>query len=102
MNDQKTKKDSKSNQIGSNSKIYILAGDPSFMCTTREGRGKIGDPSKRNKFHDGITLSSQHNDLPLLKGPLQLDAVFYFHIPQQPTHKKGSHAAAKGLTIHCA
>jgi Holliday junction resolvase RusA-like endonuclease len=45
----------------------------------------VYDSQKQWKANYEITLSGQHGDRPLYKGPLQLEAVFYFPMPMKWT-----------------
>lgn len=107
MVDQKIKKVLNLDLNRSDCKVYTMKGDPTFMGSTRFGNGKIGDICKRNKTRDAITVSSQHNDLPLYKGPLKLVALFYFMAHQRDTVKRkfnrsgDSHTAVPNL-LNCA
>ena len=66
---------------------YRLDGDPIPLARIRISRSsfRIYDSQKELKLVTQITLKNQHGDRKLYKGPIRVDAIFYFHIPK--THK---------------
>jgi len=69
---------------------YVLKGDPIPLARCRvsryTGHLRVFDPQKELKLVSQLTLKNQHGNRPLFKGPVHVDANFYFHIPK--THKK--------------
>jgi Holliday junction resolvase RusA-like endonuclease len=49
------------------------------------------DTQKQVKFQYGIYLRKQHDNEPLLVGPLHLEIKFYFHIPRTTNHSPGDY-----------
>lgn len=68
---------------------YIIEGAPIPCARARATRGgRVYDSQKRWKLSYGITISSQHGSLPLYEGPLHLEVVFYFPMPEKWTPKQ--------------
>jgi len=63
--------------------VYVLGGDPVALARARYSidNRRIYDSQKSIKLLAGIGLRSQHNDQPLLSGPLHLDVTFFMRIP---------------------
>lgn len=63
---------------------YVLAGDPTplFRAKPVYNKRKMYDSQRAQKLVTGINLSNQHNDRPILDGPISLEAVFYMPIPK--------------------
>lgn len=68
-------------------KVYVLYGNPVAWARPAPARNHMWDTQKQLKFQYGINLKQQHDDEPLLDGPLHLEIKFYFHIPRT-SHKK--------------
>lgn len=71
-------------------KMYIIKGEPAALARTRLNvdQGRVYDSQKSLKFLAGVCLRSQHDDQPLLTGPLHLQVTFFMDIP--PTSKRKS------------
>lgn len=76
--------------------IYIINGDPVPLSRPRfaEG-GRVYDPQKNQKLMMGIALSSQHDEKPLLTGPLELSVTFFFKVSKR--NRKGYHSCRPDL-----
>lgn len=68
-------------------KVYVLYGNPIAWARPAPSGNRMWDTQKQLKFQYGALLRQQHDDEPLLEGPLHLEIKFYFHIPRT-THKK--------------
>lgn len=60
-------------------KTYVLLGDPVPLARARLGKYKVYDAQKNAKLVIGITLANQHNDKPLITGPIHLEIVFFMY-----------------------
>ena len=69
-------------------KVYVIKGDPIPLARARHVRNRIYDPQKTIKAIAAIDLASQHDKLPLLSGPLHLDAIFYMKAPESISAKR--------------
>lgn len=67
---------------------YIVNGDPIPLLRARFGRRCVYDSQKAIKGRWSIDLERQHEDRPMLSGPLHLDAYFYMPIPNHITKEK--------------
>ena len=56
---------------------YIIPGPPVALARPRFGKDNIYDSQKEIKLIHGITITSQHDNMPLFNGPLHLEAHFY-------------------------
>lgn len=63
-----------------NSTVYVIVGDPIPLARARHIHNRVYDSQKALKLINGITLRAQHNDRPLLSGPLHLNVQFYMPI----------------------
>lgn len=64
--------------------VYVLPGEPLY----KTGTSRVGEGTMRSKTIDIITIQSQHDDRPLLKGPLKFMIHFYYPLPIRYTHRK--------------
>lgn len=71
-----------------NSRTYILLGDPVPLARARMSPYRVYDSQKQIKLVAGINLRNQHNDEPLLQGPLLLDVTFTLAMPRSWSRKK--------------
>lgn len=82
-------------------KIYILPENPVPMARPRfYGNGpnsKVFNPQKNLKLVTAMYINQQHDNQPLLVGPLQLDITFYMQIPKtrQKLIKDNQHHISK-------
>lgn len=77
--------------------IYIVPGDPIPLMRPRISYArKMYDAQQSAKLVYGIHVQNQHNDRPLLDGPLHLDVTFFMNMNNIP--KK--HKDAKEGTYH--
>lgn len=60
--------------------VYVIPGNPVPLARARHTYRKVYDSQKNEKLISGINLRNQHQERPLLEGPLQLDVVFYMPI----------------------
>jgi len=60
---------------------YVLKGEPEALVSKRSDDIPGWNTHKETRLITTITLESQHEDRPLLYGPIYLDAAFYFHTP---------------------
>lgn len=69
--------------LGNIMRTYVIAGRPTPLSRPRFSsfNSRVYDPQKAAKVVPIISLASQHNDEPLLDGPLHLDIIFYMPIP---------------------
>ena len=67
---------------------YVIIGDPIPLYRARFSSisNRMFDSQKEIKLVTGITLLSQHNEQPLLEGPLHLDIHFFFLTPIRKQH----------------
>lgn len=77
-------------------KKYLIPGKPTAWQRVNPYGGRPYDTQKSLKFDWGIDLHDQHGDDPLFKGPLHLEAYFYFPIaktikPAERFKRKGSY-----------
>ncbi len=66
---------------------YLIKGPPVAWARSGLCKGKFYDKQKADKLILGIDLERQHNDRPLLRSPLVLEATYFFKIPKSH-HKK--------------
>jgi Holliday junction resolvase RusA-like endonuclease len=59
------------------SKVYIIKGDPTPLMRARISGKRMYDPQKNLKLIASIDIVSQHDDAPLMEGPLHLDITFF-------------------------
>lgn len=63
---------------------YIIKGDPVPQARPRATMScKMWDSQKSLKLLRGLQIRNQHNDAPLLNGPLHLDINFFFTPPKK-------------------
>jgi len=67
---------------------YVIMGDPTPLARARHGKGRTWDSQKQLKLVWGIHLKGQHQDKPLLFGPLLLDITFYMKQPKTKKNKE--------------
>lgn len=72
-------------------KVYVLYGNPVAWARPSPSGGRMWDTQKQIKFQYGAYLRQQHEDLPLLEGPLHLEIKFYFHIPRTTKKRPGEY-----------
>lgn len=60
---------------------YILKGEPEALVLRRSDDVIGWNSHKERKLIVDISLESQHNDRPLIAGPIQVDVSYYFTIP---------------------
>jgi len=63
------------------SKVYTINGNPIPLARARLFKQKVYDPQRNKKLVASIDVVSQHDDEPLLTGPLHLDVTFYMKYP---------------------
>ncbi len=61
---------------------YILKGEPEALVLRRSDDVIGWTNHKERKLLTDISLESQHDDRPLLSGPLAIDVAFYFPVPR--------------------
>lgn len=67
---------------------YVILGDPTALARTRvTATNRVWDSQKQIKLAQGIQLANQHNEAPLLSGPLHMNITFYMAIAPS-TRKK--------------
>lgn len=69
-------------------KTYVLIGDPIPLARPRFAYRKVYDAQKSLKVVTMLDLERQQGDLPLLSGPIHLDATFYMKSPQNMSKVK--------------
>lgn len=67
---------------------YIIPGNPVPRPRNRRPSSREWNARKQIKLKYILELSRQHNDQPLLTGPIAIDINFYLPIKQLPQHKK--------------
>jgi len=68
---------------------YVLKGEPEALVSKRAEDIPGWNNHKETRLLTTISLESQHNDRPMIYGPIRLDATFYFHTPSsQRSHVK--------------
>ena len=72
--------------------VYVLNGQPLSLLRPQHTNEGHWDAQKERRLTSTITLSSQHDDRPLYKGPLLFVIDFYFPFPI-----KGPRALKKSL-----
>ncbi len=72
-------------------KVYVLYGNPVAWARPAPARNHMWDTQKQIKFQYGALLRQQHDDAPLLEGPLHLEIKFYFHIARTRKHQPGGY-----------
>lgn len=60
---------------------YIIPGDPIDLAKNKLRTDKTWDAQKALRLYWDIELKRQHNDLPFLEGPLELQIDFFFDFP---------------------
>jgi len=60
---------------------YTLKGEPEALVFKRYDDAPGWSNHKESRLLTTITLESQHNDRPIIYGPIKLHATFYFHTP---------------------
>lgn len=70
--------------------VYVIKGDPTPLARPRFRNSTVYDKQKEIKLIAGIHLRAQHNERPLLEGPLHLDATFFMKMPIKARPKKMS------------
>jgi Holliday junction resolvase RusA-like endonuclease len=60
---------------------YILKGEPDALVLRRTDDITGWNSHKERKLITEISLESQHNDRPLITGPITFDVNFYFAVP---------------------
>lgn len=66
--------------MNADSITYILMGDPIPLARARHHNRKVYDSQKNDKLVTGISLRNQHDDRPLIEGPISLNVTFYMPI----------------------
>lgn len=61
---------------------YTLVGDPVPLARARYGNKRVYDSQKNERLVAGINIQNQHNNRPLLVGPIRLTAEFHFEPPR--------------------
>lgn len=69
-------------------KVYVIKGDPTPLMRAGRNGKRTFDPQKNLKIMAGIDLVSQHNNEPLLEGPLHLDVTFFMAPPKSISIKR--------------
>jgi Holliday junction resolvase RusA-like endonuclease len=80
------------------SRVYILKGDPIPLARARHFCNRIYDSQKSLKTIARVDLASQHDDLPLLVGPLHLDVKFFMKLPSSISKKRAELLIGKAHT----
>lgn len=69
---------------------YTIQGAPIAQAPRQYSGKNIYDTQKQQKLLWQIELSAQHNDAPMLEGPIVLDCCFFFTPEQAIASKKRS------------
>lgn len=71
--------------------VYCIKGSPLALSRPRfnMARGTVYDCQRNERLIIGISLRGQHEDRPILKGPLMLYAKFYMPIPKNMKVEEG-------------
>lgn len=70
-------------------KVYVIPGDPIPLARPRfSNYRRVYDSQKNIKLTASIHVVSQHDDEPLLEGPLHLDITFYMPVPTSISAKR--------------
>lgn len=69
-------------------KTYIIKGDPTPLARPRMGQKRMYDSQKNIKLIASIDIASQHNNAPLIEGPIQIDITFYMKTPESISAKR--------------
>ena len=56
---------------------YLIPGEPFALSKNKSSRSSLWEQCKRRKMHCTIDLEGQHNDAPLLKGPISIELIFH-------------------------
>lgn len=75
-------------QSPTKSKVYVIYGSPIPLARARMFKQKVYDPQREKKLVSSISIASQHNDQPMMIGPLHLDATFYVKYPTSISKKR--------------
>jgi Holliday junction resolvase RusA-like endonuclease len=75
--------------------IYVIKGDPVPLARARMSYKTVYDSQKNTKLVLGITLANQHDDKPLIAGPLHLEFVFFMFTSKIKKAKLGQPHWAK-------
>jgi len=62
---------------------YIIDGKPIALQRARHGNKRTWDPQKKLKFYHGLNLKQQHGRKPLFLGPVSLNVIFHFQVPNK-------------------
>lgn len=68
--------------------VYMIPGDPIPLQRPRHHINRVYDSQKNQKLVIGINLRNQHDDKPLLQGPLLLNATFYMPVAKTNAKQK--------------
>ncbi len=62
---------------------YVIEGDPTPLARARVNyhTKRMYDSQQQIKLIIGITLQQQHNDKPLLEGPISFEVTFFMPLP---------------------
>lgn len=80
---------------------YIIPGKPVPLQRPRYAQARIFDSQKQEKCASRVYITNQHNDQPLLTGPLCLNIEFYFETPKKTKSLNGKYHTAKPDTDNC-
>jgi len=99
MNNQTGKKSSKQEEQ-MRTMSYVLQGDPTPLARVRVNYNtrRMYDSQQQVKLIIGITLRQQHDDKPLLEGPICLEVTFFMPFPCGMSISKK--ASNKGKSHH--
>lgn len=69
---------------------YCVYHNPVPLSRPRFGQGRVYDPQKNERIFYTIAIERQHNNRPMLTGPLHLDVTFFMPMPPSMSLKKKS------------
>lgn len=88
-------------QFDQNIQKYIIPGKPIPLQRPRYSYARVYDSQKQEKCTSRLYIINQHDDRPMLTGPLRLDIEFYFETPKKTKTLNGKYHTAKPDTDNC-
>lgn len=75
--------------------LYSIPGRPIPLQRPRYSVAHVYDSQKREKAFSAIYLTQQHNDRPLIQGPIEMTVIFYFDTPKKTSSLEGKYHTSK-------
>jgi len=81
--------------------LYSLPGRPIPLQRPRYSVTHVYDAQKKEKAVSSVYLAQQHNDRPLIPGPIELTVIFYFETPKKTPSLEGKYHTSKPDLDNC-